>query len=831
LKPQFSPIIVAGMHRSGTSFTASLLSALAVDMGQHLLPQDVNNRRGYFEDVEFLELQRKILSECCAPDDGGHPDWGWTESESLEQEGFKRFLPEAQALIASRAEHAAYWGWKDPRTTLLLDFWDELLVDARYVLVYRFPWEVADSMQRLGAEVFLRNPEYAYRTWLFYNRHLRDFYRKHPERCLLVSSNALPKKLGEFKHLLRDKLGLEVNEAELEDIYEGDLLHSITGVDPLIDLVAAIWPDCTQLLSELDELADLSGAELWQARPVRSRLARPDTATREGSAVDVSVVIPCYNQGTLLIEAIASAERFAPTNCELIIVNDGSQQTKTLEVLEILRRCGYFIVDQQNQGLSAARNAGIALARGRYLLPLDDDNRIRANFIEDAIRVLDSSPRVGVVYGDRYDFGLRRGEQPILEFDLALILKENYIDACAIFRQRVWSDCHGYDPAVSPLEDWDLWLSAAERGWEFHRLPYVTFDYRVRPDSLLTRVNPVEIKEDHRRKIRIKHWELYRKDSIEHLERVRRLQAEQAGRQNRSDLDLMREQIAEKEQTIQMLMSDAARKEEEVKSLKAQLALREAEIARIKGTLGWRPPDATATGVSERRPVEPHQARVDIIICSHSPLATVKKCLRSLIQCTRMPYSFILVDDGGDEEARKHLVDFALTQGAMLLRNEEATGFALAADKGLRQSSAAYVVILSSNVEVTPGWLERMVACAESDQRIGLVGPISNYDVQQQNPLVFGDDGLRLNGLPEGARPDDIAKVLGETSRRLYTRLPFVNGFCVMLKRGVINEVGYFDVSNFGESLTGDMDYRLCAAKAGWQIALADDVYVHHIWS
>ena len=80
-----SPIIVTGMHRSGTSLMASLLATLSIDIGQQFLPADSNNPLGYFEDVEFLKFQRRVLSECCAKGDGGHPDWGWTETESLDR--------------------------------------------------------------------------------------------------------------------------------------------------------------------------------------------------------------------------------------------------------------------------------------------------------------------------------------------------------------------------------------------------------------------------------------------------------------------------------------------------------------------------------------------------------------------------------------------------------------------------------------------------------------------------------------------------------------------------------------------------------------------------
>ena len=503
------PLIVAGMHRSGTSMMAALLSTLSLDMGRDLLAPDPHNVRGYFEDVEFLGLQRRMLSESCASDDGGHPDWGWTEHDSLDRGGFERFALEARSLFTARAERGAAWGWKDPRTTLLLDFWDGLLEGARYVFVYRFPWDVADSMQRLGADVFLRNPEYAYRIWEHYNRHLRDFYVAHPHRCVLVSSNALPGNLQAFTRAVRDKLGVHIREAEGDEVYDDELLKTIAGTDPLIDLFAAVWPRCAHLLSELDELADISGAALWRARPVRSRLARPDAA--DGAAIDVSVVTPCYEQGPLLVEAIASAERTAPDNCELVIVNDGSSQRRTLEILDTLKGLGYYVRDQANLGLSAARNAAIAVARGRYVLPLDDDNRLRAGFIRDAIQVLDSHPDVGVVYGDRNDFGLHAGIREIAEFDARKLLDANYIDACAVFRREIWVACGGYDPSVSPLEDWELWIQAVKRGWRFHHLPYVTFDYRVRPGSLLAAVaNSKALEEELHQLIRNKHADVYR---------------------------------------------------------------------------------------------------------------------------------------------------------------------------------------------------------------------------------------------------------------------------------------------------------------------------------
>ena len=560
------------MHRSGTSLVASLLSALGVDMGQRLLPPDKGNPRGYFEDIGFLEFQRRVLSVCCQPDDGGYPDWGWTESEQLNRETFKDFIPGATSMLVSRAEGRGLWGWKDPRTTLLLDFWDTLLDGAYYIFVYRFPWDVADSMQRLGEPLFLRNPEYAYRIWSFYNRHLRDFFIKNSHRCLLLSINALQQDPDRFVDFLRKKLNLEIREANLRDIYEHELFTCTEGSDPLIDLVAATSPQCTKLLAQLDNLADLSGSGLWRVRPLRSRLKEGNN-TSAPHQVDVSVIVPCFDDGQFLLEAIASFERVVPKNCELIVVNDGSKEPRTLEILKILREAGYFLLDQVNQGLSAARNAGIRLAAGRYILPLDADNRIRAGFVEAAIKILDSLSEIGIVYGYRQFFGMRTDLNEVAEFDLEEILTFNYIDAGAMFRKQVWADCGGYDQRISPLEDWDLWISAAEKGWRFHRLPQVTFEYRVRPESLLSMVDNAEFLDQLLECMITKHHELYKPRLVKQLVRMKRSSAHLtvSVRRLSEDMqkltlenDLLRRELAAKHDAIQSLTKQVAFKDEQI---------------------------------------------------------------------------------------------------------------------------------------------------------------------------------------------------------------------------------------------------------------------------
>jgi GT2 family glycosyltransferase len=595
-----APLLITGMHRSGTSVVASWLAAAGVDLGGNLLAADGGNPTGYFEDLGFLDLERRMLAAAAPAGEAGHPDWGWTESERLDRGRFAEHREAALALIAAQ-DRNRLWGWKDPRTTLLLDFWDELLPEARYLLLYRFPWEVADSMQRLGAAVFLAHPDYAYRIWSFYNRHLLDFFGRRRERCLLVSADALlaqPERLGE---LLRERFGLRLPLAPLA---APGLFARLEGSDPLVSLVAATRPDAERLLRRLDAAADLSGAGLWSPAPLDGRRRRPEAGAGGQPPVDLSIVIPCHDDGEFLVEAVASAERAAAERSELLVVNDGSREERTLEVLDVLRRAGYTVIDQEQGGVAAARNRAIREARGRYLLPLDADNRLRPGFPAAAVSILDAEPAVGVVYGDREEFGFRSGTVGTPEFDLDGLLRANFIDACAVVRREVWEQCGGYDGTMPAQgwEDWELWICAAERGWRFHRLPGITFDYRVRPGSISSHLHSAEVGTPLRLHMIDKHLDLYRRrlpGLLTAQHEAARVEAERASAvAERDRLETenreMGRRLAEADRERERLVEAAAREAERLAEAEQErLGLVEerdrlnAELDRYRGRVGF----------------------------------------------------------------------------------------------------------------------------------------------------------------------------------------------------------------------------------------------------
>jgi hypothetical protein len=509
-------LVVAGMHRSGASLVASLLHGSGCRMGRPLLPSDAHTGHGYFdfEDLEFLDLNRRMLAATVPAYGTGHADWGWAEDVDpfgIDAGRLEAFITEAEALVARRRtwrseDAGGSWGWKDPRTSVLLEFWSARVPDARYVFVYRSPWDVADSMQRLGDPVFLRRPEMAYRIWHHYNRVLLAFARLHREHTLIVNAGGVMRGPRRLLDSIRARFGVDLGADDVMDVADPMRLRS-AGAE-MATLAGAVHPECVDLLRELEAFADLPSGE-----PLPSALLAPPKA----EAARVAIVIPCFDQGEFLLEAIASVERAVSVPYQLIIINDGSRDPHTLRVLARLRRARYRICDQDNRGLAEARNRGIREANCGFFVPLDADNRLRPGFVEAALDALERDPSIMAVYGDRRECGLRSGRVQVGVPDLNRLLCGNYIDACAVLRVEAWRACGGYDPDMPfpGMEDWDLWLSMLERGFTMHRLDMETFDYRVRPDSMLSATADPEVQGALERYVLAKHASLY----LQHLRR------------------------------------------------------------------------------------------------------------------------------------------------------------------------------------------------------------------------------------------------------------------------------------------------------------------------
>jgi glycosyltransferase involved in cell wall biosynthesis len=201
----------------------------------------------------------------------------------------------------------------------------------------------------------------------------------------------------------------------------------------------------------------------------------------------ISVVIPCYNHGEFLDDAVNSIPIKKYPFIEIIIVNDGSTDVRTLSVLERLEKGNIKVIHQENSGLGAARNKGISFASGKYILPLDSDNELLEPYFSTALTILEENESVAVVYGNPLFFGSQNGIQEIPEFNLQSLITANFIDACAIFRKSAWLKVGGYDENMPYMgvEDWEFWLHLSFSGFKFKKIDEVAFKYRVVANSMI----------------------------------------------------------------------------------------------------------------------------------------------------------------------------------------------------------------------------------------------------------------------------------------------------------------------------------------------------------
>lgn len=212
----------------------------------------------------------------------------------------------------------------------------------------------------------------------------------------------------------------------------------------------------------------------------------------------------------------------------------------------------------------------------------------------------------------------------------------------------------------------------------------------------------------------------------------------------------------------------------------------------------------------------PAAKNASIIILACNQLEYTRRCVESVLQWTRQPYELVLVDNGSTDGTLEY---FRSIPGAFVIANGANLGFAAGNNRGIQAATGDYVVLLNNDTIVTPGWLEGMIACAEEDPAIGIVGPMSNYvsGPQQVSDVSYQD----LPALYEYARS------FHERYRGRRIPLDRIVGFCMLIKRAVISRIGSLD-ERFGIGNFEDDDYCLRAKHAGLRLVVAADVFIHH---
>lgn len=230
----------------------------------------------------------------------------------------------------------------------------------------------------------------------------------------------------------------------------------------------------------------------------------------------VSVIIPCFNLGKYIHEAVDSVLAQTFQDFEIIVVNDGSTDAETNLILDNLNNLKIKVIKTDNQGLARARNNGIARANGEYILPLDADDKIADSYLEKAIQVLDENENIGIVYCRAEFFDKENFKWDLPEYELSRFLIDNLIFCSAFFRKADWETAGGYKSSmIYGWEDYEFWLSIIELEREVYQIPEHLFFYRQRSDSMANVMSREHLFYSYK-EIAKNHRDLYL-DNIEHI--------------------------------------------------------------------------------------------------------------------------------------------------------------------------------------------------------------------------------------------------------------------------------------------------------------------------
>lgn len=232
----------------------------------------------------------------------------------------------------------------------------------------------------------------------------------------------------------------------------------------------------------------------------------------------VSIVIPCYNGASTVIEAIQSALDQTYKDIEVIVVDDGSTDDSSNIIQKLIAsEPKISLYHQKNRGLSAARNYGLSHARGEYVIFLDADDKLKNTYVALATSYYSNHPKTSIVYSNMELFERETGLLPLMPFEIRSFLRQNCIPAFAMVRTEQIKAIGGFDETVMLCEDWECWMHLLKIfGGEVYRIEEPQYFYRKRntEDSILDRntsekkVNEVSVY------VFLKHQQLYEENGM-----------------------------------------------------------------------------------------------------------------------------------------------------------------------------------------------------------------------------------------------------------------------------------------------------------------------------
>ncbi|MEG3982870.1 tetratricopeptide repeat protein [Microcoleus sp. T3B2] len=221
----------------------------------------------------------------------------------------------------------------------------------------------------------------------------------------------------------------------------------------------------------------------------------------------------------------------------------------------------------------------------------------------------------------------------------------------------------------------------------------------------------------------------------------------------------------------------------------------------------------------------PSYLKLTVIVPIFNAYEYTKRCLDSLFKHTSSQYNVLLIDDASPDTRVRELTQqiAARYSHVRLIRNQENLGFVKSCNLAFQATAGEDVVLLNSDTVVTNNWLNKMIAAAYSDAKVATVTPLTNNGTICSVPVW-----LEENEIPADHTIESFAELIDNISYKCYPTIPTGVGFCMYIKREVLDQVGYFDDVHFGKGYGEENDLCCRATVAGYIHIIDDATFVYH---
>ncbi len=594
-----------------------------------------------------------------------------------------------------------------------------------------------------------------------------------------------------------------------------------------------------------------------------------DSSLQEGVTHPlVSVIVRTFNRRELLLRCLKSLEEQIYDQFEVIVINDAGEDVS--QVVNSRTFPTRYLTHETRKGKATALNTGFRHARGTYLTILDDDDVVYPDHLSILITAIentgnrvvytDSLLRIEEKQGDKWICREKRQEysQP---FDSALLMQTNYIPVLNVLFDHKLLKEYGYvREDLEVLEDWELWSRFA-LATPFYHIKQVTAEYSQRMDG--SNATQLEANRFDPSMVKIRNSRQNDYLPIPRMGLIRPM----ASKKGRVEVAFLPQSVSEAWQGIESFLKQT----ESLSDIRLKVLdpgwLIELQKQSLSDSVELVPvrdmnelPEILCTsdfcvdmGVHDsirsilemldiplvsidimRNYITSHpiyqiyypsslskQRQVSIIMLTRNQLDYTEKCISSLFAHTDN-FELIVVDNASTDGTVEYLSELIKANpNIKVILNSENKGFGAANNQGIPLCSGDYVLFLNNDTIVTEGWLTGLVSTLESNPEWAIAGPVTNNIVGIQK---INDPQYEL------AHLDAYSAVHQKANRGKMSVTHRVIGFCLLIKKDVLDKIGGFDL-RYGIGNFEDDDLCIRAWIHGYKSVICHEVFIHHFGS